>query len=68
MRFEQVEFTYPGRLRPALSDVDFVVPAGATVALVGPSGAGKTTIANLLLRFSDRTRGGSSWTVWTCAT
>ena len=51
--FEDVSFTYPGRLRPALSDVCFTVPAGATVALVGPSGAGKTTIANLVLRFWD---------------
>ena len=48
-----VTFTYPGRLRPALQDVSFTVPAGATVALVGPSGAGKTTIASLLLRFWD---------------
>ena len=43
----------PAALRPALSEVSFAVPAGATVALVGPSGAGKTTIANLLLRFWD---------------
>jgi ATP-binding cassette subfamily C protein CydCD len=53
IRFESVGFTYPGALRPALSDVELVVPAGATMALVGPSGAGKTTIANLLLRFWD---------------
>jgi ABC-type multidrug transport system fused ATPase/permease subunit len=53
VRFEHVTFTYPGRTRPALSDVSFEIPAGATVALVGPSGAGKTTIANLLLRFWD---------------
>jgi ATP-binding cassette subfamily C protein CydCD len=53
VRFEHVRFTYPGRPRPALADVSFDVPAGATVALVGPSGAGKTTIANLLLRFWD---------------
>ncbi|HXU61761.1 MAG TPA: ATP-binding cassette domain-containing protein, partial [Polyangia bacterium] len=51
--FDGVWFTYPGRHRPALADVSFEVPAGATVALVGPSGAGKTTIANLLLRFWD---------------
>jgi ATP-binding cassette subfamily C protein CydCD len=53
VRFDHVTFTYPGRTRQALSDVSFAIPAGATVALVGPSGAGKTTIANLLLRFWD---------------
>jgi ATP-binding cassette subfamily C protein CydCD len=58
VQFEHVRFTYPGRQRPALADVDFDVPAGATVALVGPSGAGKTTIANLLLRFWDPEQGG----------
>jgi len=52
-----VTFTYPGRRRPALVNVSFTVPAGATVALVGPSGAGKTTIASLLLRFWDPERG-----------
>ncbi len=55
--FVDVGFTYPGRQVPALRDVSFAVPAGATVALVGPSGAGKTTIANLLLRFWDPTQG-----------
>ncbi len=57
VRFEDVRFTYPGRSIPALEDVAFEVPAGATVALVGPSGAGKTTIANLLLRFWDPNSG-----------
>ncbi len=57
VRFEHVTFTYPGRTREALSDVSFDIPAGATVALVGPSGAGKTTIANLLLRFWDPQKG-----------
>jgi ABC-type multidrug transport system fused ATPase/permease subunit len=58
VRFEHVRFTYPGRHRPALQDVSFDLPAGATVALVGPSGAGKTTVANLLLRFWDPEQGG----------
>jgi ATP-binding cassette subfamily C protein CydCD len=51
--FTAVRFTYPGRQRPALDQVSFDVRAGSTVALVGPSGAGKTTVANLLLRFWD---------------
>jgi ATP-binding cassette subfamily C protein CydCD len=57
IRFEAVSFTYPGARRPALSDVELAVPAGTTMALVGPSGAGKTTIANLLLRFWDPSAG-----------
>ncbi|HEU4371481.1 MAG TPA: ABC transporter ATP-binding protein [Methylomirabilota bacterium] len=48
-----VSFTYPGRTRPALDDVSLRVPVGGTIALVGPSGAGKTTVANLVLRFWD---------------
>jgi len=55
--FEEVAFAYPGARRPALADVSLAVPAGATVALVGPSGAGKTTLANLLLRFWDPSGG-----------
>jgi ATP-binding cassette subfamily B protein len=51
--FDAVDFTYPGRTAAALTGMSFEVPAGATVALVGPSGAGKTTVANLLLRFWD---------------
>jgi ATP-binding cassette subfamily C protein CydCD len=48
-----VRFTYPGRAQPALDGVCLRVPTGGTMALVGPSGAGKTTVANLLLRFWD---------------
>jgi ATP-binding cassette subfamily C protein CydCD len=57
LRFEDVRFAYPGRTRPALNDVSFAIPAGATVALVGASGAGKSTIASLLLRFWDPEKG-----------
>jgi len=53
LELSQVTFTYPGRRRPALVGVSFPVPRGSTVALVGPSGAGKTTIASLCLRFWD---------------
>jgi ATP-binding cassette, subfamily B, multidrug efflux pump len=54
--FQHVTFEYdPGR--PVLHDVDFVVEPGQTVALVGPTGAGKTTIASLIPRFYDATEG-----------
>jgi ATP-binding cassette subfamily C protein CydCD len=52
-----VSFAYPGQNRRALADVGFTVPAGKTVALVGTSGAGKTTVAQLLMRFWDPDRG-----------
>lgn len=51
--FEHVTFSYPGNDRAALSDVTLSVPSGATVALVGPSGGGKTTTASLVPRFWD---------------
>jgi ATP-binding cassette, subfamily B, bacterial len=51
IRFQGVAFQYPGSDRKVLGDIDFVAPAGATVALVGRSGAGKTTLSNLVARF-----------------
>ena len=54
--FEHVTFAYdPGR--PVLHDVSFEIEPGQTVALVGPTGAGKTTIASLIPRFYDATGG-----------
>ncbi len=50
---EGVRARYPGEPRPALDGVELRLEPGERVALLGPSGAGKTTIANLLLRFLD---------------
>ncbi|AWK81694.1 lipid A ABC transporter ATP-binding protein/permease MsbA [Photobacterium damselae subsp. damselae] len=48
-----VTFTYPTKDTPALRNVSFDLPAGKTIALVGRSGSGKSTIANLMTRFYD---------------
>ncbi len=53
IRFDDVTFRYRQGDEPALNGVSFSVAPGETVAIVGPSGAGKTTIASLLLRFAD---------------
>ena len=53
LAFEHVSFAYPGKRDNTLKDLSFTVPAGATVAVVGASGAGKSTVASLLLRFWD---------------
>ena len=58
--FDDVSFRYEGAGRDALKSVSFTVPQGATVALVGPSGGGKTTAASLVPRFWDVTSGSVS--------
>ncbi|WP_077423681.1 lipid A ABC transporter ATP-binding protein/permease MsbA [Rodentibacter myodis] len=57
LEFKNVTFTYQGKNEPALNHISFYVPAGKTVALVGRSGSGKSTIANLVTRFYDISEG-----------
>lgn len=57
VEFKNVSFAYPGKRRKVLQGVSFRVEPGQTLALVGPSGAGKTTITKLLLRFYEPSAG-----------
>ncbi|MFD8009818.1 ATP-binding cassette domain-containing protein [Streptomyces sp. NPDC059762] len=57
IRLEGVGFRYPGADRPALSGVDLLIPAGATLALVGENGAGKSTLVKLLCGLYRPTEG-----------
>ncbi len=57
IRFEQLGLTYSGTDRAVLNDITFSVAAGEVVALVGRSGAGKTSLVNLVPRFMDATAG-----------
>ena len=60
LQFENVTFSYGPDLDPALRDISFSVAEGSVTALVGPSGAGKTTVARLIPRFWDVTSGAIS--------
>lgn len=58
IRFKNLDFSYP--TRPAVNifrELDFEIPQGSNVAIVGPSGGGKSTIASMLLRFYNPTKG-----------
>ncbi|MFT5164244.1 MAG: ATP-binding cassette subfamily B protein [Alteromonadaceae bacterium] len=58
IEFKQVDFYYPSRPdTPALNNISLVIPKGKVIALVGPSGAGKTTLFELLQRFYDPQQG-----------
>lgn len=57
LEFRHVTFNYPGHKTPALRDISLRIPTGKTVALVGRSGSGKSTIASLLTRFYDISQG-----------
>jgi ATP-binding cassette, subfamily C, bacterial CydCD len=57
IEFENVSYTYPGETTPALGNIDLTIQSGQHIALIGQSGAGKTTLANLLLGFVQPTSG-----------
>ena len=57
IRFEHVSFDYPASDRTALRDIDLVVPPGETIAIVGATGSGKSTLVTLLTRLYDPTAG-----------
>ncbi len=57
IRFEHVSFAYPGTDRLVLEDINFDVPAGCVVAIVGENGAGKTTLVKLLAKMYEPTDG-----------
>jgi ATP-binding cassette subfamily B protein len=57
LEFRDVGFAYPGAEQPVLCDLSFRVEAGTTTAIIGSTGAGKTTLVNLVSRLSDATDG-----------
>jgi ATP-binding cassette subfamily B protein len=66
--FENVAFRYPGAENDLLTNINFSAQPGKTTAIIGPTGCGKSTLANLALRFNDVTEGGSPSTGSTCGT
>jgi ATP-binding cassette, subfamily B, multidrug efflux pump len=58
LEFRNVDFAYPGAERPVLCNVSFRIEAGTTTAIIGSTGAGKTTLVNLVSRLADVTGGG----------
>ncbi|MHA6529922.1 ABC transporter ATP-binding protein [Paenibacillus sp. BAC0078] len=57
VKFEHVKFTYEGTDKPVIKDFSTEVQPGQKIAIVGPTGAGKTTLVNLLIRFNELTGG-----------
>lgn len=57
VRFEDITFSYPGSRRPVFDNLNLVIPAGESTALVGINGAGKTTLVKLLARLHDPSAG-----------
>ncbi len=57
VEFRRVRFRFPGATRDALTDIDFSIPQGSTAAIVGPTGAGKSTLVSLIARLWDPVSG-----------
>ncbi|HJB09532.1 MAG TPA: ABC transporter ATP-binding protein/permease [Candidatus Brachybacterium merdavium] len=57
LEFDDVSFTYPGAERPVLENISFSARAGQTVAIIGGTGSGKTTLVNLIPRLTDASEG-----------
>ena len=57
LKFDHVDFTYPGSREPAIHDIDFTAYPGQTTAIIGSTGCGKSTIVNLIPRLYDVTEG-----------
>ena len=57
LKFDHVDFTYPGSREPAIHDIDFTAYPGQTTAIIGSTGCGKSTIVNLIPRLYDVTKG-----------
>lgn len=57
IQFKDISYTYPGKTLPALDHISFSIPKGSTLAILGTTGSGKTTLIQLLLRLFDPTEG-----------
>lgn len=57
LEFRNVSFSYPGASESAIKDISFSIEKGQTLAIIGPTGSGKTTLMNLILRFYDVSTG-----------
>ena len=68
IEFEHVDFAYPGAEEAVLHDLTFTVEPGTTTAIIGSTGAGKTTLVGLVPRLFDVTAGACASTASTCAT